>query len=417
MPFLLNLNYGFSGLCYREAEYKNSITKLEETVNEITMRRCQLEEECQSSGFHIEQLRNTVFNYKNEIESLQTLLTVEKKDLTEKRKLNENLKTEIDSYKIKFDEYITNKEIMKDEITRTKCQVESLSKENFSLNNDLQEFRQKLNNITQEMKIVKEDNKVLTEEIKKKDNEIHAILNDGKNIETCFQQRLLEFQKLKERSDKLCRENKKIETTKVDLQKQIDELEKTRKVDNEKKEQLEEKINQCQYLFVENDEKFQQLSRQYSKLQHELKEKDRELNSLTEQVKSLTTANLEKTKKLESTTLENLELKQNLENLANEKEIMRVKLSDKLTQVTTIMQDEQCKIQNELNSKNEVILELQEKLKASDENLTSSKMQHHQMKERINFLNSKNEYLIQDIERLNNEKEGLQKQKGKEICI
>lgn len=159
------------------------------------------------------------------------------------------------------------------------------------------------------------------------------------------------------------------------------------------------------------------MSRQYSKLQHELKEKDCELNSLTEQVKSLTTTNLEKTKKLESTTLENLELKQNLENLANEKEIMRVKLSDKLTQVTTIMQDEQCKIQNELNSKNKVILELQEKLKASDENLTSSKMQHHQMKERINFLNSKNEYLIQDIERLNNEKEGIQKEKGKEISI
>lgn len=44
-------------------------------------------------------------------------------------------------------------------------------------------------------------------------------------------------------------------------------------------------------------------------------------------------------------------------------------------------------------------------------------MQHHQMKERINFLISKNEYLIQDIERLNNEKEGLQKEKGKEICI
>ena len=138
---------------------------------------------------------------------------------------------------------------------------------------------------------------------------------------------------------------------------------------------------------------------------------------MTEQVKNLTTANLEKTEKLESTTLENLELKQNLENLANEKEIMRIKLRDNLTQITTIMQDEQSKIQNELNSKNEVILELQEKLKASDENLTSSKMQHHQMKERISFLNSKNEHLIQDIERLNNEKEGLKKQKGKDICM
>ncbi|XP_056632429.1 golgin subfamily A member 4-like [Diorhabda sublineata] len=359
---------------------KNLCMKRQTLYNNILEENAKLKEESISKSFQIEKIQEDFNNTLDDNKDMKINIQSLHSNLNEKLKEKEDLLNKLTEQLMEKQNKILS---LENELSEEKTNGERMSKENFKLQETLQEAQEKYHLLEKKeamLEVTKSEYGIMElklQQLEEENKQLTLVINEEKSIAEKTNQSINDSIKQLEFSNKELKEKYENEKTNVqNLNEKIEKLEMNIVDLKQEKEDIETKFKQ---INIENDT-----------LQKEKEEKDCEILILSQNIAKLNTSIenqslelntlLERTQKLD-TTIENLQIEQ-IESIKKEKDCQN-DLNMTISKLQTELEEKTIAL-SQLKDK---ILELENFQKVAEEN---SKQKQEEAKNFGNELKTKN---------------------------
>ncbi|XP_057310398.1 paramyosin-like isoform X2 [Hydractinia symbiolongicarpus] len=404
------MNLIFFGVGLKEVELKSKLEKLEESLNSMVSVRNEVNNKNKNLQSLVDELRERDVTWTTENSGLKSKLVFEQHCIKEIKSQLEKEQVKKESLKIK------NKKLCESlkTLEMRYGTVEAQRKEIHEMNESLQNGNIKLVAQCKFMEInlakLSNENADLKEELKKREEEVRAFVEDENNIEIYLKERYTAFTSLQVYYAKLEVAKNEVEKERDKLKKDIEILSKSKENAEKGNQGLEEKLSQCQFLFIENDEKYAAIMERVNTLMKQNITYEKTIKQMNEQINELKHNCQEHVYNEEKLRSELIQTTQRLEKSFDENEEIRAKLTESLRKITLTMEEEESRLRDEYKKKDVKIEHLSRKVKECEEIIEANKTQMFNSNERVNLLSAKVECLTAEILKLKQEQEQLVQQ-------
>lgn len=394
---------------FRDKSQTEKISKLEETLDSMMKIRHQLEETNKTLEKENQELREEKIELKGKVESLQTVMNIERQKSQDADQLKEYYTKKHEEMQKQLQESQERQRVLQMDMNSLNC-TKSKAEENVAT---LDEEHAKLQNVIKaldsENKFLTDENLALEEKLKEIEEENKSISEQREKLERCLKDRHQHISNLQQELSKISSEKKVLEQ---------ESKEKTCKLEHEGEIQtLEEKMSQCQLIFMENEDKFQDVKGKLSMAQKECMEKDQLAEKMSKTLIELKTAYDNSLQNINSLKGQLQARNIDLQQLQVEKENERAKLVADVKRITVVVQEQDKEHQQQNKMKEDAIYTLNTKLKQLADIVDTDKDHINQLHDRINFLSSKSEELNNSLKSDSQRREELQKIIGKKSLV
>ncbi|XP_057664152.1 golgin subfamily A member 4-like [Diorhabda carinulata] len=396
---------------------KNLCKKRQTLYNNILEENAKLKEESISKSIQIEKIQEDFNNTLDDNKDMKINIQSLHSNLNEKLKEKEDLLNKLTEQLMEKQNKIL---LLENELSEEKTNGERMSKENFKLQETLQEAQEKYYLLEKKeamLEVAKSECGIMElklQQLEEENKQLTLAINEEKSIAEKTNQSINDSIKQLEFSNKELKE--KYENEKTNVQNL-----------NEKMEKLEMNIVDLEQEKEDIETKFKQINIENGTLQKEKEEKDCEILILSENIAKLNTSIenqslelntlLEKTQKLD-TTIENLQIEQ-IESIKKEKDYQNdlnmtiSKLQTELEEKTIALsqlKDTILELENFQNVAEENSKQKQEEAKNFGNELKTKNLQLKTKDQEIHILKEERDCAVEEINSLRGEIEELHRE-------